>query len=85
MKTCRSIRLAFFFVLLTTWTAAQDLQLIPEPREVQRQSGAFEVTAAVRLVVGAKHAGEDRFAAETIAEEIARQTGRKVHRREDHH
>ena len=76
MKSCR--RIALLLLLLTCWAAAQDLQLIPEPREVKTGRGTFVVDATVRLVVGAKHAAEDRFAAETIAEEIANQTGRKV-------
>ncbi|MBZ5510944.1 MAG: beta-N-acetylhexosaminidase [Acidobacteriia bacterium] len=74
----RSSAILLLLCALAPPVAAQELKLIPEPREVQRKSGRFEVGAATRIVVGAKHAGEDRVAAETIAAEIENATGRKL-------
>ncbi len=58
--------------------SAQELNLIPEPKQVERRAGAFRVGSAVRIVLGAAHAREDRTAAEMLAEEIQAATGRKV-------
>ena len=74
----RSSAILLLLCALAPPVAAQELKLIPEPREVQRKSGRFEVGAATRIVVGAKHACEDRVAAETIAAEIENATGRKL-------
>lgn len=56
--------------------AAQELHLLPQPREIQQTSESFPVSAATRIVVGRAHAAEDRVAAEMLAEEIAQYTGR---------
>ncbi len=58
--------------------SAQELNLIPEPKQVERRAGAFRVGPGVRIVLGAAHAREDRTAAEMLAEEIQAATGRKV-------
>jgi hexosaminidase len=54
-----------------------DLQvnLRPAPKEVQLHAGGFRVKAATRIVVELGHQSEDRIAAETLAEEIANQSG----------
>ncbi len=49
---------------------AQELKLIPAPRDVATKEGSFAVSAKTRIVVGAAHAAEDRIAAELLADEI---------------
>src|SRR6266404_8519750 len=56
---------------------AQDLKLIPEPRQVEKKSGAFPIGATTRIVVNSGHGAEDRVAAETIADEIESATGHR--------
>ncbi len=63
---------------LVPLSAAQDLRLIPQPREVQRNRGTFKVGATTRIVVGKRHAAEDRVAAEAIVAEVENATGRKL-------
>jgi hypothetical protein len=57
--------------------AAQDLRLLPQPREIQQASESFPVDARTRIVVARTHAAEDKIAAEMLAEEIASYTKRK--------
>src|SRR5262249_44371314 len=72
------IALAAIILLSTPQVFAQDLKLVPEPRQVERRAGAFMITPKTRIVINPAHAQEDRTAAETLAEEIKRATGRKV-------
>lgn len=58
--------------------SAQDLKLIPEPKQVERRAGSFTVTAGTQIVLGAAHAHEDRTAAEMLAEEIEAASGHKL-------
>ncbi len=58
--------------------SAQELKLIPEPKQVERREGVFRVGPGARIVLGAAHAREDRIAAEVLAEEIQAATGRKI-------
>src|SRR6185295_14086717 len=58
--------------------AAQDLKLVPEPKQVQKREGAFTITPKTRIVVNAAYADEDRTAAETLAEEIQAAIGQKL-------
>jgi hexosaminidase len=51
-------------------TRTSDLKLIPEPKQVKRQEGAFRVTRATRIIVHPSYAKEDRTAVEMLAEEI---------------
>jgi hexosaminidase len=74
----RSSAILLLLCALAPAAAAQELKLIPEPRELQRRSGSFSIGAGTHIVVGAKHAAEDRVAAETIAAEIESATGRKL-------
>ncbi|MFP5262766.1 MAG: beta-N-acetylhexosaminidase [Blastocatellia bacterium] len=66
----------FFFVSLPA--SAQDLKLVPEPKQVRMREGAFIITPEVRIVVDSAHAKEDAVAAETLAGEIEAATGRSV-------
>lgn len=53
---------------------AQDLKLIPQPKQIERRDGQFVVTASTRIVVSNAN---DRLAVETLAEEIQAATGHK--------
>src|SRR5579863_412263 len=55
--------------------AAPQLKLMPEPKEVQLREGGFRVGSATKILVEFGHQDEDRIAAETLAEEIANQSG----------
>lgn len=49
--------------------------LVPEPKEVRLHDGGFRVGPKTRILVELGHQSEDRIAAETLAEEIADQSG----------
>jgi hexosaminidase len=74
----KSSAFLLLFCVLVPLVAAQELKLIPEPRQVQLKNGRFNVSVATHIVVGAKHADEDRVAAETIAAEIENAAGHKL-------
>ena len=57
---------------------AQELKLVPEPKQVERREGAFRAGPGVRIVLSAARAREDRIAAEMLAEEIQATMGWKV-------
>ena len=54
---------------------AGPLKLMPEPKEVQMRDGGFRVGRMTRILVEFGHQSEDRIAAETLAEEIADESG----------
>lgn len=54
------------------------LVLVPAPREVQLHEGGFHLGPRTRILVQLGHQQEDRIAAETLAEEIADQSGLKL-------
>lgn len=56
---------------------AQQLKLIPYPKRVDLGAGKVEITSTTRIALTAKHAKADRIAADMLAEEIERTTGRK--------
>jgi hypothetical protein len=66
--------------LMVAETPASDnqLKLIPAPKEVQLHEGSFRVRPTTRILVEFGHQGEDRIAAETLAEEIRDQSGLKI-------
>jgi hypothetical protein len=70
--------LVAIIVLSSPCAFAQDLKLIPEPKQVERRAGDFLITSKTRIVINAAHATEDRTAAETLAEEVERASHRKV-------
>lgn len=51
------------------------LNLEPPPKEVQLRDGGFKVGPHTRILVQLGHQSEDRIAAETLAEEVADQSG----------
>ena len=54
------------------------LKLVPPPKEVQLRDGGFEVGPRTKIFVQLGHQSEDRIAAETLAEEVADQSGLKL-------
>ena len=54
------------------------LHLLPAPKLVQMAGGKFSVSAGTRILIDARHAAEDRLAAETLADEIREQSGMKL-------
>lgn len=73
--------LPFFLICLSsaeTPNPADQLKLIPQPKEVQLHSGSFRVKPTTRILVEFGHQAEDRIAAETLAEEIRDQSGLKL-------
>jgi hexosaminidase len=51
------------------------LRLVPAPKEVRLRDGGFQVGPRTKIFVQLGHQSEDRIAAETLAEEIADQSG----------
>jgi hexosaminidase len=51
------------------------VSLVPAPREVHLRNGGFRVGPGTRIFVQLGHQSEDRIAAETLAEQIAEQSG----------
>lgn len=76
MKRTHRILLALL-VCAAPLVNAQQLKLIPYPKQVEEGSGRVHVSAATRIVLMAKHAKADRVAAGMLAEEIERTTGKK--------
>jgi N-acetyl-beta-hexosaminidase len=54
------------------------LALVPTPKEMQLREGEFRVGARTKIFVQLGHQSEDRIAAETLAEEVADQSGLKL-------
>jgi hypothetical protein len=54
------------------------LKLVPTPKEVQMREGGFEVGPRTKIFVQLGHQSEDRIAAETLAEEVADQSGLRL-------
>jgi hexosaminidase len=52
--------------------------LEPAPKEVQLRDGGFHVRSGTKIFVQLGHQSEDRIAAETLAEEIADQSGMQL-------
>lgn len=76
--TKKSLLLLLPSVLLATVASAQNLKLVPAPRQIQTNNGVFTITHRTRLVTNSKHSSEDRVAAETLAEEIEQAAGIKI-------
>jgi hexosaminidase len=54
------------------------LGLIPQPKELQLGQGGFRLKAKTRIIVQRGHQSEDRIAAETLAEEVADESGLRL-------
>ena len=53
-------------------------RLEPQPKEVKIRDGGFEVGPRTKIFVLLGHQSEDRIAAETLAEEVAEQSGLRL-------
>ena len=66
----------------TLWALDSDgraqLKLVPAPKEVRLRDGGFQVGPRTKIFVLRGHQSEDRIAAETLAEEVADETGLKL-------
>jgi hexosaminidase len=62
----------------STSSDADGLSLIPQPKEFQLGQGGFRVKAKTRIIVQRGHQSEDRIAAETLAEEVADESGLRL-------
>ena len=79
MKKAITIILASAAALILPLTAsAQELKLIPEPRQVQKREGVFTVDSKTRIVINRDHEKQDRVAAEMLAEEIEKASGKRI-------
>ena len=72
----------FAVVLLSAsglWALDSDrgsqLKVVPMPKEMQFRDGAFRVRSRTKIFVQFGHQSEDRIAAETLAEQVADQSG----------
>jgi len=83
----RPLLLALVLLLCAPWlgamTAADStesgpLSLLPEPKEVKLQEGGFHLGPRTRILVQLGHQAEDRIAAETLAEEVADESGLRL-------
>jgi hypothetical protein len=76
---CCALSCALLFSLPARAIESSDdggqLKLMPEPKEVQLRGGGFRVGPMTRILVEFGHQSEDRIAAETLAEEIADESG----------
>jgi len=72
-----SIIIATALFLAHEQASAQELKLVPEPKQIQRHESNFTINSKTRIVINTAHADEDRTAAETLAEEIESATGQK--------
>ena len=73
----RKILCLFIAIACATPALAQELKLIPYPKQVEQGSGRVAVSATTRIVLAAKTAKADRIPAGMLAEEIERTTGKK--------
>jgi hexosaminidase len=69
---------ALFLTLLLFALPArsQVLHLIPQPRQIKTQFGEFFITRKTEIVITRRHEEQDRLAAQILAGEIGRLTGR---------
>jgi N-acetyl-beta-hexosaminidase len=74
----KTFQTTLFVLLISVSTfAADQLRLIPYPRQVERHAGAFTVSKATTIVLDPRHAKADRLAAEMLVSEIQSAAGIK--------
>ena len=70
---------SFALLCASAWALDSDgrpqLKIEPAPKEVQMRDGGFRVGRRTKIFVLLGHQSEDRIAAETLAEEVADQSG----------
>src|SRR5262249_19474091 len=76
IKTLFLVLISLLF--LSNLSSAQELHLVPEPRQTQKRDGAFNVTPKTRIVINPRGADEYRIAAEMLAEEIEVAIGQRL-------
>src|SRR5277367_6527211 len=54
------------------------LHLLPAPKHSEMAVGKFSVVPGTRILIDARHATEDRLAAESLVDEIREQSGMKL-------
>lgn len=59
-------------------SSGSQLSLVPMPKEVQLRDGGFQVGPRTKIFVQLGHQSEDRIAAETLAEQVADQSGLRL-------
>src|SRR5215472_8098332 len=64
--------------LISILSSAQQIKLIPEPKEIKPGGKPFVITAATRIVLSRAHVKEDRVAAEMLADEIESARGKRL-------
>jgi hypothetical protein len=80
----RFLSVVFCLVLCASalWALDSDgrpqLKLVPAPKEVQLRDGGFQVGPRTKIFVQLGHQSEDRIAAETLAEEVADESGLRL-------
>lgn len=74
---CGVVLCASFAVALDS-DGGPPLKLVPSPKEVQLGDGGFQVGPRTKIFVQLGHQSEDRIAAETLAEEVADQSGLRL-------
>lgn len=72
------LAVAAFLLLVGIEAQAQELKLIPEPRQVQKREGFFKVDSKTRIVINRANEKQDRVAAEMLAQEIQSATGKRI-------
>src|SRR4051794_39552511 len=68
---------ALFTSLILPTLSQAELQLVPQPRELEAKSAIFRVTPATRILV-LSGSEEDRFAAKSLQEELKSPAGKTV-------
>jgi hexosaminidase len=80
LVSCMSICVSIY--ASTLWAMDSDgraqLKLVPAPKEVRLRDGGFKVGPRTKIFVLRGHQSEDRIAAETLAEEVADESGLKL-------
>lgn len=66
---------ALVSLLAPSRLSADELKLVPQPKQVERREGSFTVTQQTRIVVSSR---EDETAAASLVEEIYSRTGSKL-------
>ena len=64
----RTLALCASLLALPCPARADELHLLPVPREIKQTSESFPVSAQTRIVVARAHAAEDKVTAEMLAE-----------------
>ncbi len=70
-------KLAILALVVPAGLLAQQPQVIPQPRELEAKAAPFKVASNLQIVLAARAAKDDRWAAQKLAEELKTATGRR--------